>query len=406
MTMDTTDARARVLFVDDEPNVLEGLLLNLRNKFAVTTAGGGAEGLRVLTENEPFTVILSDFAMPGMNGLEFLTRAAVQAPDTMRLLLTGQASLESAIAAVNNGNIFRFLTKPCSPPTLLRALQDAVAQSGVVTAEREQAKGKLEAMSGHLLRADRLASLGTMAGAVGHELNNALTPFSFAMDFIRQAVAEGRVPSNEDLDVLQQAQEHLSVHASSLLDLGRPARSGAIAETDLGAVAGTVVNMLRSAGLFRRVKVQLDTTAEPIIVAAGRTEVEQVLVNLVKNAVDVLGETPGSGGVIRISVSASASPGMAICHVSDNGRGISEATVPLLFEPYYTTKPPDRGTGLGLYVVRQVIRRAGGEVSVHSEEGCGTTFTFTLPFATETAPVDEGLLDGRALHDQIAVSIG
>jgi signal transduction histidine kinase len=236
-------------------------------------------------------------------------------------------------------------------------------------------------------------------------LNNALTPFSFAMDFIRQAVAEGRVPSSEDLDVLQQAQEHLCVHASSLLDLGRPARSGASAATDLGTVAGTVVNMLRSAGLFRRVTVQLDTSAEPIVVAAGRTEVEQVLVNLVKNAVDVLGEMPGSGGLIRIHVSASAVPGMAICHVSDNGRGIPEATVPLLFEPYYTTKPPDRGTGLGLYVVRQVVRHAGGEVTVQSEEGCGTVFTFTLPLVPEFAAGDDVDPIGRAPDGQPAVSI-
>ncbi|MBK7859413.1 MAG: response regulator [Archangiaceae bacterium] len=127
----------RVLCVDDEPNVLEGLSLHLRRKFQVTTAVSGAEGLEKLKGQAPFAAIVSDMRMPGMSGAEFLRAARGLAPDSVRLLLTGQADLASAVAAVNEGQIFRFLSKPCPPPLLLQAIESAAQQHRLITAERE-----------------------------------------------------------------------------------------------------------------------------------------------------------------------------------------------------------------------------------------------------------------------------
>jgi len=126
----------RVLCVDDEPNVLSGLRRCLRGHFAVTTAVGGAAGLEALRAEGPFAVVVSDLRMPGMDGVAFLSRVRALAPDTVRVLLTGQADLGAAIAAVNEGNIFRFLSKPCPPEALLRALAAAAEQHRLVTAER------------------------------------------------------------------------------------------------------------------------------------------------------------------------------------------------------------------------------------------------------------------------------
>jgi len=128
---------ARVLCVDDEPNVLEGLKLHLRRKFALTTAASGAEALQRMRAEAPFAAIVSDMRMPGMSGAEFLKQARSVAPDTVRLLLTGHSDLQSAVSAVNDGQIFRFLSKPCPPPQLAAALDSAVQQYRLVTAERE-----------------------------------------------------------------------------------------------------------------------------------------------------------------------------------------------------------------------------------------------------------------------------
>ncbi|HEY7065177.1 MAG TPA: HD domain-containing phosphohydrolase [Chloroflexota bacterium] len=129
-------ADKRVLCVDDEPNVLEGLRRTLRGQYRVTTAVGGAAGLEAIQHDGPFAVVVSDLRMPEMDGVAFLSRVRQLSPDTVRVLLTGQADLDAAIAAVNEGHIFRFLSKPCPQPTLLQALDAATEQYRLVTAER------------------------------------------------------------------------------------------------------------------------------------------------------------------------------------------------------------------------------------------------------------------------------
>lgn len=126
----------RVLCVDDEPNVLEGLRRTLRGQYCVATAVGGAAGLEVLDRERPFAVVISDLRMPEMDGVAFLSRVRQRSPDTVRILLTGQADLDAAIAAVNEGRIFRFLSKPCAQPVLLQALAAASEQYRLITAER------------------------------------------------------------------------------------------------------------------------------------------------------------------------------------------------------------------------------------------------------------------------------
>ena len=126
-----------ILCVDDEPKVLEGLVLNLRRHYRVSTAGNGLGGLAIIDGNDPPVVVVSDMRMPEMDGAAFLSQVRERAPDIVRILLTGQSDMESAIAAVNHGQVFRFLTKPCSTPTLLTAIEAAVSQHRLVTAEKE-----------------------------------------------------------------------------------------------------------------------------------------------------------------------------------------------------------------------------------------------------------------------------
>lgn len=135
--IDSDTTGAQVLFVDDDPHLLDGIRRTLFDHFDVETAGGGAEALEIIGSDGPFEVIVSDMQMPSMDGAEFLTRARVLSPDSVRILLTGQADLNSAIAAVNDGNIYRFLCKPCPHDVLSRTLHDAAKQHRLVTAERE-----------------------------------------------------------------------------------------------------------------------------------------------------------------------------------------------------------------------------------------------------------------------------
>ncbi len=126
-----------MLFVDDEPAVLEAIAANLRRGFDVVTAPNGAVALERLKADATIRVVVSDMRMPQMDGATFLARAREVAPTTVRMLLTGQADMNSAIDAVNNGQIFRFLTKPCPRDTLRTTVEGAVEQHRLQTIERE-----------------------------------------------------------------------------------------------------------------------------------------------------------------------------------------------------------------------------------------------------------------------------
>jgi response regulator RpfG family c-di-GMP phosphodiesterase len=128
--------RPRILLVDDEPHILDALRRQLRRDFSVEVAGGGAEGLTVLADSGPFVVVVSDFRMPGMDGAAFLAAAREAAPDTTRVLLTGQADLAGTAAVVNQGQVFRVLLKPIGPEELLTALKDSVDYRNLQVAER------------------------------------------------------------------------------------------------------------------------------------------------------------------------------------------------------------------------------------------------------------------------------
>jgi response regulator RpfG family c-di-GMP phosphodiesterase len=126
-----------VLFVDDEPNVLSGIRRGLRNDFDVHTAESGAEALRLIASSAPFAVIVSDCRMPEMDGVELLQRCSKAAPQSVRIMLTGNMDQETAVRAVNSGDVFKFLNKPCAADQLRQIVAQAVRQYELVTAEKE-----------------------------------------------------------------------------------------------------------------------------------------------------------------------------------------------------------------------------------------------------------------------------
>jgi response regulator RpfG family c-di-GMP phosphodiesterase len=131
----------RILLVDDDSNLLSALTRQLRKRFDLVTALGGGEALATVTQSvsarEPFAVVVCDMRMPGMDGIQVLGKIRELSPDTVRMMLTGNADQETAIAAINKGNIFRFLTKPCPAEELADCIDAGLEQYRLVIAERE-----------------------------------------------------------------------------------------------------------------------------------------------------------------------------------------------------------------------------------------------------------------------------
>lgn len=127
----------KILLVDDDNSVLDGYRRSLSREFALETAAGGQQALQLAADSGPYAVVVSDMRMPGMNGIELLSKIKALSPDTIRVMLTGNADMDTAINAINEGSIFRFLNKPCSKEVMAKTLTAALVQYRLVNAEKQ-----------------------------------------------------------------------------------------------------------------------------------------------------------------------------------------------------------------------------------------------------------------------------
>ena len=170
----------KILFVDDETNVLESIARQLRKRFTLSTALSGQEALRIMKEQGPFAVIISDMRMPGMDGVQLLERVKELYPDTVRMMLTGNADQGTAIEAVNKGQIFKFLNKPSSTAVLVPAIALAQRQYRLITAEKElldmTLKGSVKVL------AELLSLSNPTAFSCGYRIKNVVVELALLLD--------------------------------------------------------------------------------------------------------------------------------------------------------------------------------------------------------------------------------
>jgi response regulator RpfG family c-di-GMP phosphodiesterase len=178
-----------ILIVDDDPNLLAGLRRTLRGKFKVETVGGGEDALLHIVEKGAPAVVLCDMRMKGLNGVETLRAIREKAPDTVRMMLTGNADLRTAIDAINEGAIFRFLNKPCPQPLLEAGLTAALEQYRLVTAERE------------LLEQTLSGSVKVVSDLLGMAAPRAFARSMRARDWVRRLTRRMNVPRHWRLEL-------------------------------------------------------------------------------------------------------------------------------------------------------------------------------------------------------------
>ena len=166
----------KILFVDDDPNLLAAFQRNLRKQFTIDTALGGSEALDQIRLHGPYALIVADMRMPGMDGVEFLEEARALAPDSVRMMLTGNADQQTAADALNRGQIFRFLNKPCPPETLVPALDYGLKQYELLHQERELLEGTL--MGSVKMMAEVLGMVSPDALGRGQRLRESIRSFA------------------------------------------------------------------------------------------------------------------------------------------------------------------------------------------------------------------------------------
>jgi signal transduction histidine kinase len=239
-----------------------------------------------------------------------------------------------------------------------------------------------------LMQAEKLASLGELVGGVAHEINNPIGIMSSRLELMRRSAMETGLPPAwvKDIDVIQRQTARIAETTQSLLNFARKAPME-FRPVSLNDVANSVLDLLHN--LLRRREVSLATELVPALplVSGNRNHLEQVVLNLVKNALDALEGRPDPR--IRVATWFSEEDQTVRLHVSDNGPGIPDEALGKVFDPFFTTKK--KGTGLGLAVSYGIIRQHGGEIAVQERgiaDSCGTCFLVSLPVLSEKSAID------------------
>ncbi len=233
-----------------------------------------------------------------------------------------------------------------------------------------------EELSRQLQQADRLATIGLLAGSAAHEIRNELGPLLGYLTMLEQSGGEDEPAAREMIKIMRESVKRVQEHIEQILSPLRPRvrTRGAVSLRD---VIDGIMTLLRRAGRLRRLKLEVSAPDEDVIVHADKNELHQIGLNLVTNALDALGD---GGGADRgtISVRMSYEGEFGVLRVTDSGVGIPENMRARVFEPFFTTKGSG-GTGLGLPVVLDIVRSLGGRVALDVPEEGGTIVTVSLP---------------------------
>jgi signal transduction histidine kinase len=228
----------------------------------------------------------------------------------------------------------------------------------------------LEELQHIMLRTERLNSIGALGAGLAHDLNNALTSILASAELTRMRLEQGEMPSLSDMDRILVASDQSATLTGKLMAFARQ-EDEVLGQLDLAEEASNLEGILRML-LTRQTTLKMDLGERPVLIHGSRSQVEQILVNLVGNARDAMPK----GGLISLSIRVEphASPATATLEVSDTGEGIPPEIQARMFQPFFTTKPPGKGTGLGLTSVKHLMESAGGSIDVESTPGRGTRF--------------------------------
>jgi two-component system, NtrC family, sensor kinase len=251
-------------------------------------------------------------------------------------------------------------------------------------AEGEADPAVMQAMNEQFIEAGKMASIGELAAGIAHEINNPIATMVEEAGWMEDLLQEDEeLATTKNYQELRRALQQIKTQGARCKDITHKMLSFA-RKSDLRVQDIHLNNLIREVAALseKRAKyanshIVLNLDTEVPSVAASATEMQQVFLNLVNNALDAMEKTGGT-----ITITTRRIHEMVEIHVEDTGEGIPKANLSRIFDPFYTTKPVGKGTGLGLSICYTIVKNMGGEISVTSQVGVGTTFTIRLPIGS------------------------
>jgi signal transduction histidine kinase len=376
--------------MDDEPDVVQSVQDLLRLDYRVLGATRAREAFQMVKEEEVH-IVMTDQRMPEMSGVEFLQQIRAEYPDAIRLLFTGYADIKAVIDAINQGNVYRYISKPWDPDELQTIIRQAAQQYDLILerkrllAELQIKNRELASANMELLQANELKE--AFIRVASHELR---TPLTILFGLVQLALRTSGMgpPPRGWLSRMEAACERLNRLADQLIKMLSARQFERPLErrpTDLTALVNQTAQDVGPFIEQRCQELSLDLAPDLGTITIEPDKIRDCLDNLLLNAVKF---TPDGG---KIQVGAKRKPDGAVeIRVTDSGVGIDAASLPHLFKAFFTELDVTRhssghfefgrrGLGLGLSMVKAFVEMHGGQVSVTSEPGKGSSFVLTLP---------------------------
>ena len=381
-----------VLYVDDEKGNRVVFEQSLTSEFYLMTAASAKEALELL-EIHQVAVIVSDMRMPAMSGDELLRVVKERFPQVIRMVVTAYADVEPILRAINEGLVARYIIKPWIRTELVQVLRWACE---AWTFSRDSA-----ALHRRLLETERLATLGSIAGMLVHDLKQPLMSLlvnvehlrelANAAPILRDALLHAPVAAAqrarlmelvEDLDPvtadLRTSGLHLSELISGLREFGRPRDPrNPSTTTDPLPIVRHAMAVCQELAIPVRASIGYEGPGELPRVRMSATELTQVLINVVANGAQAVAARGVPHG--RVSIVARTDSDMLELQIRDDGVGMPPDVLNRVGTPFFTTRSD--GTGLGLAQCQRLVGTVGGRFRIESEHGVGTTVTIILPTA-------------------------
>jgi signal transduction histidine kinase len=374
--VETAQRCPKVLVVDDEEWMRDACVEILQPEgFVVLTAADGPSGLDLVRGHSP-DLMLVDLKMPGMNGIAYLKSVKALDPDIVAIMITGYATLESAVEAMKSG-AYDFLPKPFKPADLRglarRGLEhrSAALRFSALLAGAAQPKELHLAMLAHRFKAP-LVAMRQCVAVVLQGYAGDLSPRARGMIELVAQRADQMIRFVDDWLTLSRLEQGKGINEAK--------------EIDFLQIVKDVVERARQDPWAARVTLQMRCPDSLVILRGDPSSLDELTGNLVDNAVRY---TP-AGGTVTVELKAEA--GGATLAVSDTGPGIKREDLEHIFEPFYRGQPQKNipGTGLGLPIVKRIAERHGGRVEVSTAAGEGSTFRVFLPRAGRQELAEEG----------------
>jgi two-component system, probable response regulator PhcQ len=385
-----------ILYVDDEEKSLTNFTRAFEDQFHILTASNAVDGLKLLEQHaNNIGLLMTDQRMPGEKGVWLLERARQLRPRIIRILATAYADMEAAIAAVNTGAIYKYVTKPWDPPQLENTLKRGL-EFFIVQGERDQLLREKMSVLHNMMIADRIMSLGLLAAGLSHHIRNSLVAVKTFLDLAPAKMEEEKMNleglRNPDFwrEYYQSVQTQIERINNLLKDLWVASESPSFQFADrvsLREVVAAAIAQLQSGIAARKIQIDSQIPDSLPMLNVDKPKFHRLFELLLK---DELASLPAGSRITLTAQLLNGGPKPEIqVQISDNGPGLPQEALRVIFDPFVVRSDTPAEYGIHLMACFFIVYHHGGKIDAKSEQGKGTTFTLRLPLNPDRAAPPE-----------------